>query len=617
METEPPHVRARAASVWLVLGCLAGLAVPLLVALMALRRPVWTPVLDLAMTELRVRDVGGRHTPLIGLPGRIGTLQEQGSHPGPLSFYALAPAYRLLGASSWALQVGTVAVHAAAMGVVLWIASRRGGAWLVVAVAAVLALLTAGYGGGALTEPWNPYLPLLWWVVVLLAAWSVLCGDLPMLPVVVLAASFCAQTHVPYLALGVGLGALCVLGVVWRLRAHPDDRRRALRWAGAAAALGVLLWLPPTIDQARHDPGNYRQLIEHFTEPSEATQGLGVGIREGLGYLDVAFLVVSDVEEPGSLVTSDGGDAPSAWRGAVLLVVWAASAAVAVRRRCQRELVALHVLVGAAIVLMAWSISRIFGEVWYYLGLWGWAIGCLALVATLWTAVAVGTDRWDDGRRARDGRWAIGAVAVLTVALGVRFAIAAPDSTHGDPTVVAELAAIIDDVEAGVRAGAGEASGPDGRYLITWSDAYHIGSQGFGLVNELDRRGIDVGVPPSKRVPATPHRVLAQADATARIHLATGSFVDRYAELPGAVEIAHADPRTRAERAEQAALRASVSDDLRAMGLDELVPKLDDNLFGAAIDLRLPDELRERMGRMLEIGVPIAVYVLPVDAPEL
>ena len=155
----------------LVAGCLAVLCVPLVVALVGFRRHPWTPVLDLAMTELRVRDVGGRQTPLIGLPGRIGTLAQQGSHPGPLSFYALAPTYRLLGSTAWALQVATAVVHAVAMGLALVIAGRRGGARLILVVAVLLAALTAGYGGGALTEPWNPYLPLLWWVVVLLAVW--------------------------------------------------------------------------------------------------------------------------------------------------------------------------------------------------------------------------------------------------------------------------------------------------------------------------------------------------------------------------------------------------------------------------------------------------------------
>ncbi|MGZ0191420.1 MAG: hypothetical protein ACKVG5_03605, partial [Acidimicrobiales bacterium] len=49
-----------------------GLGVPLLVAVIALAQRRWYPVLDLAMTEFRIRDVGSRQTPLIGLPGRIG-----------------------------------------------------------------------------------------------------------------------------------------------------------------------------------------------------------------------------------------------------------------------------------------------------------------------------------------------------------------------------------------------------------------------------------------------------------------------------------------------------------------------------------------------------------------
>src|SRR5690242_7334229 len=59
----------------------AALILPLAVAVFAFHKPTWAPVLDLAQTELRVRDVGTSHTPLIGLPGRIGSGARQGSHP--------------------------------------------------------------------------------------------------------------------------------------------------------------------------------------------------------------------------------------------------------------------------------------------------------------------------------------------------------------------------------------------------------------------------------------------------------------------------------------------------------------------------------------------------------
>ena len=106
----------------------AALALPFVIAAIVLLTRDWYPVLDLAMTEFRVRDVGGPHTPLIGLPGRIGEFPEQGSHPGPLSFYLLAPTYRLLGSSAWSMEVGTIVLAIAAIGLVLWIVQRQFGA---------------------------------------------------------------------------------------------------------------------------------------------------------------------------------------------------------------------------------------------------------------------------------------------------------------------------------------------------------------------------------------------------------------------------------------------------------------------------------------------------------
>ena len=118
-----------------VLVAFALVAIPLIVAVVALHSPRWYPIGDLAQTELRVRDVGTGDSPMIGLVGRLGTLTEPGSHPGPLSFWLLAPVYRLLGTSAFALIVSTVFLHLVALGLALWIAFRRAGPWLAVGVA--------------------------------------------------------------------------------------------------------------------------------------------------------------------------------------------------------------------------------------------------------------------------------------------------------------------------------------------------------------------------------------------------------------------------------------------------------------------------------------------------
>ncbi len=364
---------------------------PLIVAVIVLAQRRWFPVLDLAMTEFRVRDVGGRHTPLIGLPGRIGTFPDQGSHPGPVSFWLVAPGYRLLGSSAWAMEAGTVIVQMAWAGVALWIGHRRAGTAGVVVVAAVIAVLCRGYGLTVLVQPWNPYLPLFAWLVILLATWSVLCGDHMMLIPLVVAASFAAQTHIPYLTMAGGLGLFAAVVVVvrcWRSRDDADAERREFRtpllWTGG---LFVVLWLAPLVDQIRHDPGNIRRLLDHFTSPDEAAIGLRQAGNVLFRHLDV-------VDGYADLLTGTQrflqvGYEPTGriWPGVVLFAMWVAAFVVAVRLR-HRVLISLHVTIAVTLLLSLVSMSKIFGKIWYYLTLWAWGTTTLLLVSIVWTGVA-------------------------------------------------------------------------------------------------------------------------------------------------------------------------------------------------------------------------------------
>src|SRR5437868_13247304 len=127
----------------LIAALVAVLSIPLVIALVVLHEPRWYPLLDWAQTEIRVRDVISSHPPLIGLAGRIGPFGVNGgSHPGPLSFYALWPFWRVFGGSSYGLFVSTVVLDVVAMALALWIAVRRVGPSLLLGFAAVLALLS-------------------------------------------------------------------------------------------------------------------------------------------------------------------------------------------------------------------------------------------------------------------------------------------------------------------------------------------------------------------------------------------------------------------------------------------------------------------------------------------
>ena len=367
---------------WLVLSA------PMVVMAVALLGRGWNPVLDLAMTEFRVRDVGGTHSPLIGLPGRIGRFPDQGSHPGPAGFYLLAVVYRVLGSTAWGLLVGMIVLNIVAIGLLLWIAGRRGGTPLVLVAAVAVAVLQRGYGTEVLEQPWNPYLPVLFWAVVLLAVWSVLVGDSMLLVVVASAGSLCAQTHVPYLPLALGMTGVAFIGAGVQWWRQPDQRPRVVRASVWSVAVAGVMWLPVLIDQLKNDPGNVRMLVRHFSSPpgDEPVVGLGEGVRLVLRHLDVVRVARLALHGDEYFVRAgyrlDGGVAV----GLAVLALWAGTVVLAWRLR-HRVLLALHAVVAASLVFATASISRIFGKVWYYLTLWLWGTTVLLVVATLATAV--------------------------------------------------------------------------------------------------------------------------------------------------------------------------------------------------------------------------------------
>ena len=469
---------------------------------------------------------------MIGLPGRIVPDYPggQGSHPGPLSFYLLAPTYRLFGSSSWALESATVAIHLAAIATALWIGHRRAGWRGIVAIGALLAVVIRGYGQLLLTQPWNPYLPLLLWIVVLLCAWSVLCDDGVALIPMVVAGSFCAQTHVPYLVPAGALTIGCLVIHALRRRDHV---------AMVAVGIGVMLWIPPAIDQLINDPGNVWKLLEHFRSPPEESLGVVDGLRLALRHLDVWAGFVGQFADTGRFVSPS-----STWRGAVVLAVWIAAAAYAWRFG-PPALRALHLVVGVALALGLVSMTRIFGLPWFYLTLWAWGTTAVALGAVVWTAITV----WRRAGGAPRLGWAVAAIPALgagvLVLASTMSTVSFADAEIPEERISVAVGALAAPTYQAVVEGVGAASGPDAMYRVNWSDAADIGSPGFGLLDDLERRGLEVRADPYRHIPATDHRVAEPAEADAQIHLATGAYIERWREVPFAVEVATYEPARR------------------------------------------------------------------------
>lgn len=586
--------RAFGAPAPLVIAALAPI-VPLVVALLARRSPQWVPDLDLALTELRVRDVGTGDTPLVGLPGRIGDLSRQGSHPGPISFYLLAPTYRLLGGSTSALQVATVVVHVAAVATTVVFVARTAGARWALAAGGGLMLLVAGFGPNLFTEPWNPHLPVLWWPAFLAACLAALRGDRPALIAAVVSGTICAQTHLSYLG-AVGVLTTLTLAVAAARPKPPEPRRGRVAWVVAALALGALLWLPPLVDQVRHDPGNGTLLVEHLLHPPEAPLGWRAGTRLVLERFDLVHLAASALGEPGRLSGSYPTGA-QAWRGALLLVGLAIGLGLGARRRPTGASWAAGWLTVAATALALLSVSRIFGPPWGYLLLFVWTIGLVGALA----AVALASERMGRARRLAGP-----ILAVVALALSARAVVAASDAGPSNPVVSRTVLALVEELE--------DELDPDQRYLVTWTDAIHVGGHGYGVVLELDRRGFDVVVDEGFAVPFGRHRTPASGPVDARLVVASGAGVDAWASTPASRLLVAVDVRTPAELEEAARVEEELVALLRGAGLGELEPVIDENLLTLVFDPRLPEDARPLVHRLDELGARAAVLAVPVDA---
>ena len=172
----------------------------------------WYPSGDRALIEMYTRDIG-HHAVLLGPYSRFGW-----HHPGPALYEVLALPYRLTGSNGLGLMFGVVLINAIAAAGIALVAYRRGGRTLLIWTLIVLGLFLHALGPQQLTDPFNPYPPVLPLGLLLLLLWSVAMGDVWALPWAVATATFAVQSHVGSLVTVVGLfaivGILLVVHVV-------------------------------------------------------------------------------------------------------------------------------------------------------------------------------------------------------------------------------------------------------------------------------------------------------------------------------------------------------------------------------------------------------------------
>lgn len=233
----------------------AALVLPLLVWSVVLLAGGWVPHGDTAVEAVRIHDVFGAHTPLLGMPSTSGETVAgvHAHHPGPMQFQLLAPLYALSGFAPWALVVGSLLILAALVAVSLAAADRAAGArgWQTMTV--VNGVLVLGVGS-ALVTPWNPWVAMLALAAATASAWAVLSGHGRWWPAFVVTVSLAAQSHLAVAPVAVAFGVVTLVASVLLARRGRLD----LPWRSLVltVVLGIACWAAPLVEVARNEPDN-------------------------------------------------------------------------------------------------------------------------------------------------------------------------------------------------------------------------------------------------------------------------------------------------------------------------------------------------------------------------
>ena len=240
---------------------------------------------DNALIGIRVRDILHGHLPLIGQPSTGDNLSDAlpSSHPGPLEFYLLAPFTALLGPHA-GMAVGAAAINSTALVAVVWAAFRRGGMVLASLVATATFVATVSIGVQQLHDPLSSEIGIWPALAMVLLTWGVLADDRGLLVPFVLAATFAMQAHLSYLSFGAPFVLLVLVVTLFRMARELRAERVSWRWwprwtwvrqrpFAVASFLGVVLWMPPFVEQFTAKAGNITAIMSTLGAKGEPGRG--------------------------------------------------------------------------------------------------------------------------------------------------------------------------------------------------------------------------------------------------------------------------------------------------------------------------------------------------------
>ncbi|MFV0317935.1 MAG: hypothetical protein ACK5O2_13365 [Microthrixaceae bacterium] len=634
-------------------------ASPAVVATITVAGSRWYPTADYAFEALRVSHVGGGDTPLVGVWSRWGY-----SHPGPWMLWVLAPFQRMLGDSGMLVGAGVVNSVACASAVLMasrvsWSSgtldvvsgdgaavggaavggapvggapvggaavggegrARRLALWRSAVVALATVAICAALGSSRLVDPWNPLLAVLPFWVFLVASWKATTGDRWAIPVMLVAGSFAAQTHISYLPIVCGMVLVTTVAMCLRARTGsgdsfprsgaPVDRRP--RWVlvgSLSATLMLILWLPPLVEQFTVARGNLGRIVDFTTSPVEYQWGLDGALRVAGHMLGPSVPWIS-----GGLGDESGLALLGApWLAPLVLAVLAMLAAV-LGGRMRRAGSSLEtpvlgptaltsaVVAVSAVVLTVFTASRMAGVPGDYL-VWPW-VPVVALVAVSFGMVLLAlVDR--PVQRVSTNMLGVSSMALVSVASLATLLAGRPVSVP-EPQASEVLSELLPELRENLDSGTGyllAEEGPSGMAL------------GPGIVSGLRDSGIEVGVRDEglSEIQYGADRITTRADSDATLVVVDEGVLGQIWTPPGGTDpVAAVDPLSPSERQELSDALQRISEVLRGDG--QVLSNPDaatEHEVLTAIDAGLPDDVGIRYTELQKRNWAVRVYVVPI-----
>ena len=575
--------------IWTTVGATLLIGAPAIIAVVSLLGQSWYPTGDVSHTELMLRSLP-RHFPLVGVAARVGEdLNNQGSTPGASMAYLIYPIYFILGRSSAGMVISVLVLHITAMGASVYLAWRLGGARAAWALGIIFALVVRSLAPRFFLEPWNVWIPLFAFAVFLLLMWAVVLGRHQYLAFATAVGIHCVQTHVSYVPL---IGGLLGLGVfLVLLRRWRNPQLKVLKPLGISAAIGLLMWIPPIIQQLRPGPGNLGRLWRHFSLPNEDTVGLSAAVRAMVGELNMAGPFLSG---PGRAPY----DPPHIW-GFLAFVLIVGTGVVLAWRLRDRRMQSLQLVLGASTLIGLWATSRVFGHFYDYVIRWMWILALMWLAVSVWAIV-------ESLRAVCIRRLLVVALttgALVSVLWGAIASAGAHPPYKNDSRLVGGLAPLLQ-----------ERIDPTQDYLLRWHDPAALGGTGFGLLLEMEKRDIQLFVDTWAGAAARPHRARLVENTDVVLCFVVGpENIDLFRTRENISELAYFDPRSSDEQEESNSLRQQIEEMMKGQGQPELISRMDSQYGHIQILLaeETSPELFVMLDRYSEIRLPGALFEAP------